>query len=47
MKKKRVERVERRRPLVEPNLVAENKARPSDVPKGVVAALRRAIKGQR
>ena len=47
MKKKRIERVERRRPLAEPNLLANKKTRAVTSSKGVVAAVRRALKGQR
>ena len=47
MKKRRVERVERRRRLAEPNLIMETNSRPGKATKGVIAAVRRALKGQR
>jgi hypothetical protein len=48
MKQRRKEKqVERRRPLVEPNLVGETKSGSSVAPKGLLALLRRLLGGQR
>ena len=47
MKKRRIERVERRRQLAEPNLLGEAKVRSAKAPRGVVAKIRRALKRER
>ena len=44
MKPKKIERVERRRPRVEPNLVEDRKSRAAAAPKGVIAMVRRALR---